>query len=109
MAVVTYKKLIEVFERLLSDTGFSETEAALCAKIFADSTADGYHSHGVNRFEEFLKTITDGYVQLGVKPERELALGNFERWNGKFGAGPLESKGMELGSPTEKCVMFAFL
>ncbi|MCK5442536.1 MAG: 3-dehydro-L-gulonate 2-dehydrogenase [Maribacter sp.] len=91
MAVVTYKKLIEVFEQILSKTGFSKEESKLCAKIFANSTADGYHSHGVNRFEEFLKTITDGYVQLGVKPERELALGSFERWNGKLGAGPLNA------------------
>ncbi|QCX00690.1 3-dehydro-L-gulonate 2-dehydrogenase [Aggregatimonas sangjinii] len=89
MAIVTHERLLEVLKQLLSDTGFSESEAALCAKIFADSTVDGYHSHGVNRFEAFLSTITDGYVQLGVKPERELALGSFERWNGKLGPGPL--------------------
>ncbi|MBM1105709.1 3-dehydro-L-gulonate 2-dehydrogenase [Aurantibacter crassamenti] len=91
MALVTYNKLIEVFEQILTDTGFTKTEAELCAKIFADSTADGYLSHGVNRFEVFINTITDGYVQLGVEPERELALGSFERWNGKLGAGPLNA------------------
>lgn len=91
MAIVTYQRLQEVLEQLLLDTGFSESEATLCAKIFADSTADGYHSHGVNRFEEFLRTITDGHVQLGAKPERELALGSFERWNGKLGPGPLNA------------------
>ena len=91
MPVVSYKKLITVLERLLSDSGFSQIESEICAKIFADSTADGYHSHGVNRFMEFLKTITDGYVQLGVQPERELALGSFERWDGKLGAGPLNA------------------
>ncbi|MCL4140936.1 UNVERIFIED_CONTAM: hypothetical protein GTU68_014974 [Idotea baltica] len=91
MALVAYKKLVDVFEKILSDTGFSKSESELCAKIFADSTADGYHSHGINRFPVFIKTITDGYVQLGVKPERELALGSFERWNGKLGAGPLNA------------------
>jgi len=89
MANVGYNELNEVLKKRLSATGFSETESELCASIFANSTLDGYHSHGVNRFEEFLKTITDGYVQLGAKPELELALGSFERWNGKLGPGPL--------------------
>ncbi|MRI00557.1 3-dehydro-L-gulonate 2-dehydrogenase [Kriegella sp. EG-1] len=91
MALVTYSQLINVFKQILSDSGFSQSEAELCAKIFADSTADGYHSHGINRFPVFIKTITDGYVKLGVQPERELALGSFERWNGKLGAGPLNA------------------
>ncbi|MEO9891615.1 3-dehydro-L-gulonate 2-dehydrogenase [Aurantibacter sp.] len=91
MALVTYSQLVDVFKQILSDSGFSESESELCAKIFADSTADGYHSHGINRFPVFIKTITDGYVQLGVQPERELALGSFERWDGKLGAGPLNA------------------
>ena len=91
MALVKYDKLFDVFKSILSKTGFSESEAALCAKIFTDSTLDGYHSHGVNRFPVFLKTITDGYVKLGERPERELALGSFERWNGKLAPGPLNA------------------
>lgn len=91
MALIQYEKLKAVIETILLKTGFVDTDAALCAKIFADSTADGYHSHGVNRFPVFLKTITDGYVQLGAKPERQLALGSFERWDGKLGPGPLNA------------------
>ncbi len=91
MALIQYENLKSVFEKILLKTGFSTTDAALCAKIFADSTADGYHSHGVNRFPVFLKTITDGYVQMNVQPERQLALGSFERWDGKLGPGPLNA------------------
>lgn len=89
MALVAYHKLFEVLKSILLKNGFTNEESVLCAKIFTDSTADGYHSHGVNRFLVFLKTITDGYVKLGVKPELELALGSFERWNGKLAPGPL--------------------
>lgn len=91
MVVIQFEKLVTVFESILLKTGFNTTDAALCAKIFADSTADGYHSHGVNRFPVFLKTITDGYVQLGARPEQQLALGSFERWDGKLGPGPLNA------------------
>ena len=91
MAIVALKKLNDLFEEILLKYDFNTEDAKLCAGIFANSTADGYHSHGVNRFAEFLKTITDGYVKLGAKPERELALGSFERWNGKLGPGPLNA------------------
>ncbi|MFK7814447.1 MAG: 3-dehydro-L-gulonate 2-dehydrogenase [Maribacter sp.] len=92
MALIKYDKLRSVFEKILLKTKFPNSDAKLCAKIFADSTADGYHSHGVNRFPVFIKTITDGYVKLGVKPKLELALGNFERWNGQLGPGPLTAQ-----------------
>ncbi len=89
MPLITYSDLNQVLKDILIKTGFTTDHAKLVAKIFADSTADGYHSHGVNRFPVFLKTITDGYVKLGVSPERELVLGSFERWNGKLAPGPL--------------------
>lgn len=105
MILIQYDKLVAVFESILLKTGFTNNDAALCAKIFADSTADGYHSHGVNRFPVFLKTITDGYVQLTAKPERQLALGSFERWDGQLGPGPLTanhcmSRAIELAKET---------
>lgn len=91
MILVQYDELIQVFRHILLQTGFSDTNADLVATIFANSTADGYHSHGVNRFGEFIKTITDGYVQVDVEPVRDLDLGNFERWDGKLGPGPLHA------------------
>lgn len=91
MITVFYDDLYQLLNEILLSVGFTGEEAERCAQIFADSTLDGYHSHGVNRFPVFLKTITDGYVQLGARPERELALGSFERWDGKLGPGPLNA------------------
>lgn len=91
MPVIHYNHLFEALEKVLLKTGFTNSESTLCAKIFADSTLDGYHSHGVNRFPVFIKTITDGYVKLGAQPEKELVLGSFERWDGKLAPGPLNA------------------
>ena len=86
---ITFNDLKSLLNTILLKTGFSANKADLIADIFSNSTLDGYHSHGVNRFGEFLKTITDGYVQMKVEPQRKLALGNFERWDGQLGPGPL--------------------
>jgi len=91
MAVISYEELKRVLYTTLLAKGFSDADSKLCASIFSQSTIDGYHSHGVNRFAEFLRTIEDGYVQLNVTPERELSLGCFERWDGKLGPGPLHA------------------
>lgn len=91
MAIVSSEELNRVLHSILLKRGFSESDSKLCASIFTNSTVDGYHSHGVNRFAEFLKTIDDGYVQLDVQPEREISLGSFERWDGKLGPGPLHA------------------
>lgn len=91
MITVTYDTLLKLLNDILTAIGFTPEEAGLCAKIFSDSTLDGYHSHGVNRFPVFVRTITDGYVKIGMRPERELSLGSFERWNGKLGPGPLQA------------------
>lgn len=89
--IVSYDTLHATLKGLLSKHAFAAEEAELCATIFSKSTMDGYHSHGVNRFAEFLKTITDGYVQMNIEPERLMSLGGFERWDGKLGPGPLNA------------------
>lgn len=88
---ISFKELKKLLNSILLKTGFSVEKAEIISDIFANSTLDGYHSHGVNRFGEFLKTITDGYVKLAVEPEKLLSLGNFERWDGKLGPGPLNA------------------
>lgn len=89
--IVSYDTLHGTLKALLIQHSFADAEAELCATIFSRSTVDGYHSHGVNRFTEFLKTITDGYVQMHVEPECLMTLGSFERWDGKLGPGPLNA------------------
>jgi len=88
---ITFSKLKNLFNSILLKTGFPADKATIIADIFANSTLDGYHSHGVNRFGLFIKTITDGYVQRDKVPQKVLALGNFERWDGQLGPGPLSA------------------
>jgi len=88
---ISHVELTSTLTTILLKNGFVTSDAKLCASIFADSTIDGYHSHGVNRFAEFIKTIEDGYVQLGTKPEKLITLGSFERWDAKLGPGPLNA------------------
>ena len=91
MKIVSFAELENILQSICLKTGFKESDAKLCSRIFSNSTADGYHSHGVNRFAEFIKTITDGYVKLNVQPESTLSLGGMERWDGHLGPGPLNA------------------
>ncbi|MEM6321029.1 MAG: 3-dehydro-L-gulonate 2-dehydrogenase [Bacteroidota bacterium] len=88
---ISFEALEELLNSILLKTGFPQDKAKTIASIFANSTLDGYHSHGINRFEKFLKTISEGHVKIEVEPERELSLGNFERWDGQLGPGPLSA------------------
>lgn len=89
--LVPYSELKSSLQSILGKHQFDEVEAELCATIFAKSTLDGYHSHGVNRFKEFIKYITDGHVKVGVTPQKLLSVGSLERWDAKLGPGPLNA------------------
>ena len=91
MKIISYGELNKTLETILLQTGFGERDAQLCARIFSNSTVDGYHSHGINRFSGFVQTIADGYIDINGTPERLLTLGGFERWNGHLGPGPLNA------------------
>ncbi len=79
------------FERVLRARGFSEERAALCAKLFAEASLDGVHSHGLGRFPRFIEYIGKGYVDPGAEPVMELSLGALERWDGRLGPGNLNA------------------
>jgi len=89
--LVNYTELYQTLFDILNQNGFRNDQAEICATIFANSTIDGYHSHGINRFAEFLKSLTNGYIQLEVMPVKQLSLGSFERWDAKLGPGPLNA------------------
>ena len=52
-----YRELFDCLSRALLKIGFKGERAALCARLFTDSSLDGIYSHGVNRFPRFLETI----------------------------------------------------
>ena len=54
---IPFDQMCKVFQDALLDSGFSRERAALCARIFAESSLDGVYSHGVNRFAGFVPAL----------------------------------------------------
>jgi LDH2 family malate/lactate/ureidoglycolate dehydrogenase len=64
--------------------GFDEPDAAVLADHFLDADARGRSGHGVSRIE-WLATLAD--LDPAARPERVLAEGGFERWDGRGALG----------------------
>jgi len=88
---VPFSKMYDEFLRVLLKAGFDEERATLCAKLFTESSLDGVHSHGLNRFPEFIRHIKKGYVDINASPEKVETLGSLERWDGNLGPGNLNA------------------
>lgn len=86
--ILTYDEIKGSLQKILLNVGFSEDLASLNAGIFADSTIDGYHSHGVNRFTEFVKNVRKGVIDPTTTPGLIETMGPIERYDGRWGAGP---------------------
>ena len=84
---VTFEQLVAEFDRVLRASGFSLERSLLMARTLAESTRDGVHSHGVNRFPVFIQSVRNGTVKIDAEPTKLHAFGGFERWDGNRGAG----------------------
>ena len=92
------KKLAAVLRKL----GFADARAALCARLFAETTRDGVYTHGINRFPRFVETIRNGRVDPKAEPGVVASFGALERWDGHRGPGNLNAlaamgRAIELG------------
>jgi len=76
---------------VLVNLAFEPERAALCARLFAETTCDGVYTHGLNRFPRFIKAIKNGIVDIHAKPQMVSSAGAIERWNGKLGVGNLNA------------------
>ena len=76
---------------VLRGLGFRDDRAELCARLFAETTCDGVHSHGVNRFARFVATVRNGSVDPAAEPCVVARFGAIERWNGQRGPGNLNA------------------
>lgn len=85
---ISYDEIKSVLEQVLGKVGFNKHLAALNAAIFTNSTLDGYHSHGINRFGEFVKNVGKGIIDPQAIPTEIESLGNIIRFDGNKGAGP---------------------
>lgn len=89
---INYQKLYDKFLEILLDRGFTDKKAEKAAKNFADSSLDGFQSHGVNRFPEFIMMIDEGYIDIEAEPEKVDNNGNIEIYDGNLGPGNLNAQ-----------------
>jgi len=88
---IPFETMHREFFRILTELGFTEERARLCARIFAESSLDGIYSHGINRFPMFVDYVRRGIVRVHSTPEPVESFGSFERWDGNLGPGNLNA------------------
>jgi 3-dehydro-L-gulonate 2-dehydrogenase len=88
---VPFDEIRDVLTRVLVQLGFDQPRAAMCARLFAETSRDGVYSHGLNRFPRFVEQIRQGIVDVQARAERVVHHGAIERWDGKRGPGNLNA------------------
>src|SRR6266851_7728717 len=88
---VSYQDLHDTLRRALATAGLDGDRAALCARLIADSTRDGVHSHGLNLFPRLIRMIRSGVVDVHARAAAVSAHGAIERWDGRRGVGALNA------------------
>jgi LDH2 family malate/lactate/ureidoglycolate dehydrogenase len=91
MLRVAYPELVATLSLSFQKLGFESTRAALCARLFADSSRDGVHLHGFNRFPSFVAMIKNGGIDIHASPVLVASSGPLERWDGRVGPGNLNA------------------
>ena len=96
-----FDELKELFKNKLIKYNFSEDDVEILTEIFTDNTFSGVESHGINRFPGFIQCVANGSVKVNVRPSLVDSFNAFERWDGNYGAGPLNAlqmteRGIEL-------------
>jgi 3-dehydro-L-gulonate 2-dehydrogenase len=104
MPRIAYSDLYDVLVRACEHLGLRDERAALCARLFAETTRDGVYTHGVNRFPRFAETVRNGSIDVTAVPVRvtgSQASGTsvsqatvfqaIERWDGHLGPGNLNA------------------
>ena len=88
---IPYSDMVSVFSRILESRGMAADDAALAARLFSDASADGVHSHGLNRFPRFVSNIESGIIDVHSRATLESRIGGIERWNGNRGPGNINA------------------
>ena len=88
---IHYDEMVAEFVRVLEKYGIEGDEAVLSAKLFADASADGVHTHGLQRFPKFIASIKSGAVDVSKRAVPVERIGLIERWDGQRGPGNLNA------------------
>ena len=91
MLRVPYNDLYSALERAMQHLGLQGDRAALCARLFANTTCDGVYTHGLNRFPRFAEMVANGCIDVNAEPTRVVGAGALERWDGHLGPGNLNA------------------
>ena len=91
MLRVPFSELESALESALLPLGFAPDRAALCARLFAETTRDGVYTHGLARFPRFVAMVQSGAVDAAATPTVVSSFGSIERWDGHSGAGNLNA------------------
>ena len=92
MIFIPYDTVTRTLKGILTERGFTPERAAISARLFADANRDGVLSHGMDRFETFLRAIEMGLVNPAAEPELIWSGGALERWDGLYGPGNLNAR-----------------
>lgn len=85
--LIPYHQLVGQFRKILIGKGMKAEKAQLCAEIFAGNSRDGVHSHGLNRFPQFVKSIDQQHVNVHAEPIVADIKGCTEVWDGQLAPG----------------------
>lgn len=88
---IPYDEMVSIFEEKLNKYGIKGEDAALSAHLFADASRDGIHTHGLQRFPKFIKSIQNGAVDVEKRAVPVEKVGIIERWDGQRGPGNLNA------------------
>src|SRR3984957_18102930 len=88
---VPYTDLFEALNKAVLRLGLAEGRAAMCARLFAETTRDGVYTHGLNRFPRFAAMVANGRIDVHAEPTRVAGVGGLERWDGHRGVGNLNA------------------
>jgi 3-dehydro-L-gulonate 2-dehydrogenase len=91
MLRVSYAELYESLKKAMEGLGLAGERAALCARLFAETTCDGVYTHGLNRFPRFAAMVANGSIDVHAVPSRTGGVGALERWDGHRGVGNLNA------------------
>ena len=94
MLRVPFDQLQAALLRGVEHLGLSGERAALCARLFAETTRDGVYTHGLNRLPRMAAMVRNGSIDVNA----EASLGEdsrpglaIERWDGHRGIGNLNA------------------
>jgi 3-dehydro-L-gulonate 2-dehydrogenase len=88
---VPFANLAETLRSALAHLGFEPEDAALAARLFAETTRDGVYTHGVRRFSRMAAMVRKGAIDPRARPVRVASCGALERWDGQSGPGNLNA------------------